>query len=208
MANAGRTKGRAVAPGAVAPRAAETRRRLVAAAAQVMHELGYANTTLARVAKAARVPVGNVYYYFKTKDSLAEAVIDSYVDDLRARFAEHEHHGRPEDRIASLLAATGSRASCRSIAKHGCPHGSLAQELDKGNGRLGRAARRLVEAHLEWFEAQFRAMGRGARARALALELFAGIQGAALVGNALSDPLVIEERLRALARWVRGLARK
>ena len=42
------------------------RARLVAAACQVLHEQGVERTTLADIALAAGVPVGNVYYYFKT----------------------------------------------------------------------------------------------------------------------------------------------
>lgn len=206
MAKAGRTGGGVKRP--AEKRSAETRRRLVAAAARTIHELGYANTTLAKVAAAAKVPLGNVYYHFRTKDSLAEAVLDSYVEQLRARFAAHGRHARPEDRIVAMLDSLIAEGQCHAIARHGCPHGSLAQELDKGDKRLGGAGRRLVEEHLDWYEAQFEAMGLRRRARSLAVELFSGIQGAALVGSALFEPRVIEERLAALKRWVRGLARR
>ena len=51
------------------------RERLVAGAREVMHRQGVENTTIADVAGAADVPVGNVYYYFKTKDELIDAAI-------------------------------------------------------------------------------------------------------------------------------------
>ena len=54
------------------------RARLVAAACRVLHEQGVERTTLADIAKAAYVPVGNVYYYFKTKDQLVEAAIHAH----------------------------------------------------------------------------------------------------------------------------------
>ena len=53
---------------AVRDAAAGKRERLVAAACLVLHEQGVERTTLADIAQAADVPVGNVYYYFKTKD--------------------------------------------------------------------------------------------------------------------------------------------
>lgn len=59
------------------------RERLAAAAAQVLHTQGIAQTTLADIAQAAEVPVGNVYYYFKTKDQLVEAAIDAHAQTLR-----------------------------------------------------------------------------------------------------------------------------
>jgi len=34
------------------------------------------------------VPVGNVYYYFKTKEELAEAVVEAATEEFRAARAE------------------------------------------------------------------------------------------------------------------------
>ncbi len=41
------------------------------AAKLLLHEHGLRRTTLADVASRADVALGNIYYYFKTKDSLA-----------------------------------------------------------------------------------------------------------------------------------------
>ncbi len=54
------------------------RERLVAAAIQLLHQQGIERTTLADIAKAADVPAGNVYYYFKTKDEVIAAVIEAH----------------------------------------------------------------------------------------------------------------------------------
>jgi AcrR family transcriptional regulator len=51
------------------------RDRLVAAARELIHRQGIEKTTIADIARAADVPAGNVYYYFKTKDDLIEAAI-------------------------------------------------------------------------------------------------------------------------------------
>jgi len=53
------------------------RERLIAAAAQLLHQQGIERTTLAEIATAADVPAGNVYYYFKTKDDVIAAVIEA-----------------------------------------------------------------------------------------------------------------------------------
>jgi TetR/AcrR family transcriptional regulator, transcriptional repressor for nem operon len=58
--------------------AAEKRTELVRAATRLLHEQGFQRTTLADVAERASVPLGNVYYSFKTKEALAEAVIASH----------------------------------------------------------------------------------------------------------------------------------
>ena len=43
---------------------------LLEAANKLVHQQGFNQTTLADIAKAAQVPLGNVYYYFKTKEDI------------------------------------------------------------------------------------------------------------------------------------------
>ena len=66
------------------PRTSGKRERLVASAAALFHHQGVQRTTLAEVATDADVPLGNVYYYFKTKDDLVAAVIGSMEGQFRA----------------------------------------------------------------------------------------------------------------------------
>jgi len=47
------------------------RTRLLQAAVKVTHRYGFDPMTLADIAKEARVPLGNLYYYFKTKEEIA-----------------------------------------------------------------------------------------------------------------------------------------
>ena len=46
----------------------DKRERLVQAADKLIYEQTFHTTTLANIAKLAEVPLGNVYYYFKTKE--------------------------------------------------------------------------------------------------------------------------------------------
>ncbi len=45
---------------------ADNRTRLLQAAVKTTYRYGFGNVALADIAKEARVPLGNVYYYFKT----------------------------------------------------------------------------------------------------------------------------------------------
>ncbi len=45
----------------------DKRTRLIETATKLAYGRGFRETSLADIAEAARVPVGNVYYYFKTK---------------------------------------------------------------------------------------------------------------------------------------------
>ena len=37
---------------------------------------GFRTTSLADIAEAAKIPVGNVYYYFKTKDEIGRPIVE------------------------------------------------------------------------------------------------------------------------------------
>jgi AcrR family transcriptional regulator len=188
-----------------APYASEQKREhLVRAAKQLLHARGFERTTLAAVAGEAKVPLGNVYYYFKTKEALAEAVIASHETDLLAMFAGWvEAHRDPRARLRRLVRAP--LASADSIIEFGCPHGSLCQELEKlgATEPLARAGARLLATYLRWAEQQFRELGftkRGASERSA--ELVASIQGTLLVAHTLRSRDVLAVQLRRVERWL------
>src|ERR1700761_4245558 len=135
----------------------DKRTRLVRAGQELLHQQGFQRTTLADVAGRASVPLGNVYYYFKTKDSLCEAIVEAHAAALTAQLALWEQEGDPRQRLRALIRAP--RESMDAILAYGCPHGSLCQELEKlGPGSpLAKAGARLMEVYVSWGEAQFRA---------------------------------------------------
>jgi TetR/AcrR family transcriptional regulator, transcriptional repressor for nem operon len=181
------------------------RERLVASAGDLLHRNGVSATTLAQVAEAADVPVGNVYYYFKTKDDLVRAVIDARSDQVRAMLDSLQSRRSPGARLKAL--AHQWVVMRELVARHGCPFGTLAAELDRGHDRLDGAATRPIGLILDWAEDQFRQLGRR-DARDLAVAFFAGVQGAALLANALRDPDIMTSQVRHLERWIDGLSRR
>src|SRR5258708_18062875 len=66
---------------------ADKRAELVAAATALLYERGFHRTTLADVADRASVRLGKGWYYFKTKEALAAAVIPAHAQALREHFA-------------------------------------------------------------------------------------------------------------------------
>ena len=53
----------------------DKKERLTDAAAALIHRQGFSHTTLADIAAASNVALGSVYYYFKTKDDVAKAIL-------------------------------------------------------------------------------------------------------------------------------------
>ena len=79
------------------------RERLVESAKVLIHEQGVHRTTLAAVAERAEVPLGNVYYYFRTKDELIGAVLDCYKEQAAALIRAFERHRSPQARLKALV---------------------------------------------------------------------------------------------------------
>lgn len=180
----------------------DKRERLIAAACQVMYAQGVEKTTLADVAAAAGIPLGNVYYYFKTKDDLLQAVIETRLHEIGAMLAAIEAaHATPRERLKALFGALAEQSAL--IARHGCPHGSLCQELGKRADGPGPAAE-LIRVPVDWAERQFQAMG-SPDPRDLAVEVIARYQGTALLTSTLRDPSLMEGESRRVARWIDAL---
>jgi TetR/AcrR family transcriptional regulator, transcriptional repressor for nem operon len=175
------------------------RERLIAAAVAAVYEQGIEKTTLADIAAAAGIPLGNVYYYFKTKNDIVAAVVDAHLREARAMLAAIEaDFASPADRLKALFGALGGQADL--IARYGCPHGSLCLELDKRADGVDLAAR-LMREPLDWAERQFLAMGR-TDARDLAVEVIARYQGVALLASTLRDPGLMARESARVAAWL------
>ena len=176
------------------------RQRLIAATSQLLHQQGAEKTTLADIAQAANVPVGNVYYYFKTKDDIIAAVIEAHVQQAKAALAaiDSRHHS-PKSRLKALVGEYVDQSEV--IARYGCPYGSLCSELDKRPASPGFAVAELMRVPIEWAEEQFRALGRR-DAHDLAVSLIAAYEGSALLANTFRDPDVLIREARRLNRWI------
>jgi AcrR family transcriptional regulator len=179
------------------------RERLIAAAQRMLHEHGAEKTTLAEIAAEADVPLGNVYYYFKTKDALVSAVLESLGQTYDALSAELDEQATPAARLKALIAVWVGRRD--RLARFGCPVGSLSSELDKRDDALHDQAAVVMSKLIAWTQAQFQAMGRP-DARELAVALVAAYQGIAVLGNTLRDPGLIAAEGDRLTRWIDELA--
>ena len=176
------------------------RERLIAAAAQLVHQQGIERTTLADIAKAADVPAGNVYYYFKTKDEVIAAVIEAHAQEIKTTLSSIDaRHRSPKSRLKALVREFTAQSEI--VAQSGCPLGSLCSELDKRVTVPGLPAAELMRLPIEWAEDQFRSLGRP-DARDCAFDLLAAYEGSALLANTMRDPEVLSGAARRIERWI------
>jgi len=185
-----------------ATRARDKRERLIDGAQRVIYEQGVARTTLADVAQDAKVPVGNVYYYFKTKDQLVEAAIEARAREVQEMLELAARHRTPRARLRALIRGLAGQRD--DIARRGCPVGTLCSELDKRDDRLALRARDVLALPIDWAEGQFRDLGRS-DARDLAIALIASYQGISLIASTFRDPALMLREARRLERWIDSL---
>jgi AcrR family transcriptional regulator len=72
-------------------RSAEARALLIGATIELLHTVGFANTTTALIAKRAGMTTGGLHHHFATKDELMIGVLDHAAESIRHRLEEEEH---------------------------------------------------------------------------------------------------------------------
>src|SRR6202165_5596252 len=105
------------------------RERLVRGASEMAHHNGVAATSLADIAHTADVPLGNVYYYFKSKDELIRAVVAEHVEEVDTMLNTLDAIPAPADRPQALGRRWGHLREV--VARYGCPFGTLACEVGR-----------------------------------------------------------------------------
>src|SRR6202022_1153053 len=114
----------------------DKRTRLIETAMKLAYRNGFRETSLADIAEAAHVPVGNVYYYFKTKDELGEAVAEQRLAEFRAFREEMDRLSSPKERLFAFVESI--HRNREQLARGGCPLGGLCSELHKEGGALAK----------------------------------------------------------------------
>jgi AcrR family transcriptional regulator len=185
------------------PAQPDKRARIVETAAKLVHEQGFARTSLADIARESGVPLGNLYYYFKTKDAIGEALVERMSAVAAAARAMWDAELEPRERIVAFIQATLENREV--VARSGCEVGSLCAELHKEPGPLAERAAGLFDGFLKWLEAQFRLIGAGAESRDLAFHLVSSIQGASLLANTFHSTRQLTRECNRLKEWVRAL---
>lgn len=82
------------------------RRQLVEAAIAVIHEHGFSNATVVRIAGRAGISAGMVHHYFKSKDDLLFATMRYLLAELRSdAIARLSRAAGPAERIRAIIDA-------------------------------------------------------------------------------------------------------
>ncbi len=188
---------------------AETRARIVDAAAQLIFQQGVDHTTIEEVREAAHVSSSQLYHYFEDKPALVRAVIERQADraiGTQEQFDLSSLDGLREwrDFVVDHARSTGGRG--------GCPVGSLGSAVAETEPE----ARAVVVASFKRWEAsitagflRMQALGRlapEADPRQLALATLAALQGGLLLAKIQRDPEPLAAALDAMLTLIATLS--
>jgi AcrR family transcriptional regulator len=182
---------------------ADSRTRLLQAAEKTTYLYGFGNASIADIAKAARVPLGNVYFYFKTKDEIGRAIVELRVSRFKKQLQELDKADSPKERLCGFVDIKIKNRE--TLARGGCPVGTLCSELQKYGGAAAKKSRVLFAEALAWMEKQFEALGMGADSAGCALHLLSATQGVSVLAHTFHDPTMIASEAERLKEWIRAL---
>lgn len=185
------------------PKSQDIRTRLLEAATKMTYRYGFGHTALADIAKEAKIPLGNVYYYFKTKDEIGNAIVERRMAHFRTQLEELNKLDSPKERLCGFVQIKIDNRN--ELARSGCPVGTMCSELHKHRGSVAKNATVLFAEALSWMEKQFKALGQGADARGLAVHLLSATQGVSVLGHTFNDPHMITAEAKRLKEWIRSL---
>jgi len=90
-------------------KADRTRARLIEVAKRLYQEHGSDHVTVRRIAAAAKIEAGSIYYHFRSRDEIMRAVLESGVggarDEVLQAIAETGPESSPLDRLRAALGA-------------------------------------------------------------------------------------------------------
>lgn len=172
--------------------AAETRKRIVKAAASEFRAKGIVATGLADLMKAAGLTHGGFYKHFESKDQL---VAEACADALRETFGRMEAQPNIKAAVATYLSVQH-----RDHPGSGCPFAAIGGELARMDAKTRHVVTEGFVRLVELLASRFR--GNDARRRALMAA--SAMIGALTMSRVVSDPDLSAEILSAVEQGLTG----
>ena len=178
----------------------EKKIRLIESAKKLFYENGVNNTTLASIAHLADIPLGNVYYYFKSKDSIVLSVIEYTREEIRKQFYEINNIKNAKERLKYFIKVETNGDN--GIVKYGDKIGSLSQELCKKNNIISSSVANVMKEIIEWCKNQFEKLGKKDKSTRYAIILISNIQGINLLNFIFKNEDFINNYTKYLINWI------
>jgi len=190
-------------------RGAETRRRILQAAAELFHRQGARATSPDDIIEASGTGKGQFYHYFKSKEGLVHELLQSYLQEIKTGAAPLNYEIRSWRNLREWFLAQVELQKSYKMTR-GCPFGTLGNEVTE-NDELVRQDLNLifevVKAKLAAFFIREKAKGRlmkQANEEHMAEFCIATIQGAMLMGKIKRSSKPVETTIHEALAHLRG----
>ena len=136
-------------------RSRATRERLLEAAERVFAEKGYDGAKLSDIAQEADVSVGAVYFRFKDKDALFQAIAETFTEEARGRFRDYILGGAQstaDEVVRNFVTRTADnmqmhRGLFRAIIERGFDHPQVMSVMFAFRDEIARALENVLSRH-------------------------------------------------------------
>ena len=180
------------------------RQRIIDAADDLFYKSGYNQTSFQDISDATGIPRGNFYYYFKTKDEILNAVVDSRMTDLSSMLSQCDSE-TDNARERLLMFSNMLEDNRDDVLQSGCPFGTLSSELAKDDPLLHDKSRQVFVLLRDWIKQQFEASG-STNADDLAMDLLAKLQGVTVMACAFKDVDYMKRSHQEIKNWINANA--
>jgi TetR/AcrR family transcriptional regulator, transcriptional repressor for nem operon len=193
-----------------------TRERIVAAAAPLFNQRGYAASSMSDLMAATGLEKGGIYRHFTSKDDLALAAFDYTVARLTEQIRSLVQAERGVVRRVTALARGMVDVIERPVVPGGCPLLNTTIESDDGRGAVHSAlrkrtraamgglvdyTRRIIESGIDAGE-----LSRSVNATMEAEALVGAMEGALMLSKLYDDPRYVRQAADRVAAHFKQLA--
>jgi TetR/AcrR family transcriptional repressor of nem operon len=183
-------------------RTSDARPKILRAGRDLMARRGYTAPGVAEICATAGVPKGSFYYFFDSKQALAQAVIEEHWASQHAQWADLLGSDKPPlERLRDLFDATTEvqhAAQKDTGAVTGCLFGNLALELSTQDSGIRVRLQEVFEAQIELVAAvldlaQHNGDIQVSDTREAARSLVAQLEGMVMFAKLLNDPAQLDQ---------------
>jgi TetR/AcrR family transcriptional regulator, transcriptional repressor for nem operon len=196
--------------GSRSSRGAETRLRIIRAAADLFHKQGVGATSPDQVIEASGTGKGQFYHYFKSKEGLVHEVLQTYLDDISSGTAPLSYEINSWEDLERWFRSNIELQKRFSMTR-GCPFGTIGNEVTENDELIRQDLSLIFEVVKNKLAAFFiREKSKGqlaqdAKEEQMADFCIATIQGAMLLGkvkrNSQTAETTVREALVHLKRY-------
>ncbi len=181
--------------------AEQQRSKMISAIDTLLYQKGFNNMSFSDISTATGLSKGNLYYYFKTKEDVLQAVIGYRINAMKSMLDNWETTlATPLERLQRYVQIANNEAA--NVIHYGCPMGSLNTELAKSQPKLQKISKQQFDVFKKWLKKQMKLMLPNENAEHLTMRLLVRTQGIVIMSQTYNDKNLISREVENVKLWL------